>query len=111
MNFLEETKKAITQSRHTEHDIIYIGSSISEHQCTWDEFCKLSDFEYDAGYGAPEIPIDLIIVFNNNEQMVRREYDGSEWWEFQNNFAMPKNKLPITTLKGSFWHKLSDINE
>lgn len=36
---------------------------------------------YDSGYGSAEIREDLLIV-GDGWWLERREYDGSEWWEF-----------------------------
>ena len=35
MNLLEETQEAIIDSGHTVKDIIFIGSKVSGHSCTW----------------------------------------------------------------------------
>lgn len=34
------------------------------------------------GYGASAIATDLIIYFYDNTYIIRGEYDGSEWWEY-----------------------------
>lgn len=39
------------------------------------------DFEYDAGYGI--MNVDGFIAFKDGTWMERREYDGSEWWEYK----------------------------
>ena len=96
--FLAETKGGIAQSGHTEKDIIFIGSADGEYSCT--------------GYGASEIPTDLIIVFSDGQQMWRGEYDGSEWWEYSTPFEMPEKETKrITKLKGSLWDSVASINE
>lgn len=95
INFLEETKKDIQDFKHQVEDIVFIGSMISGHQCSWSEFETLADFEYDNGYGLAEIAQDLIIVFSNGDWMHRDEYDGSEWWAPLRAFQYPKQVLPI----------------
>lgn len=34
------------------------------------------------GYGSAAIATDLIIYFKDHTYIVRGEYDGSEWWEY-----------------------------
>lgn len=98
MNLLKETKDAIASSRHTEADIVFIGSEATGHECTWAEFCTLADVEYDAGFGAAEVAKDLCIVFSDGQKMWRGEYDGSEWWEHSTQFKRPEKALPIARL-------------
>ncbi len=112
MNLLEETKIGINESGHNISDILFIGSEKTGHQCTWDQFKKIADFEYDNGFGSAGIAMDLIIVFGDAQQMTRNEYDGSEGWDYTTKFALPATKLPITCLGGDdhLWVDLADIN-
>ena len=112
MNFLAETIDAIKRAGKTIDDIIFIGSEQSGHCCTWDEFEKMADFDYDNGYGGQDIPRDLIIVFADKTIMRRGEYDGSEWWEWMPIFEMPKEKHKITKLysENDSWYDLNEIN-
>lgn len=82
MNFLQETKQAVKESGHKQADVMFIGSKDGEYRMDWKKFCKNADFEYDEGYGSPHIAIDLIIYFTDHTYIVRNEYDGSEWWEY-----------------------------
>lgn len=113
-NLLEETREAITNSGHTESDIVFIGSEKTGHQCTWDEFCVIANVEYDEGYGAAEVAQDLIIVFSDGQKLWRGEYDGSEWWEHSTLFKQPEASLPIHRLivgEGrTGWVDLKDLN-
>ena len=115
INFLKETKDAIKLSGHNENDVIFIGSEKSGHQCTWDEFCKIADFEYDNGYGAQMVAKDLIFVFKDGQKMWRSEYDGSEWWEYSTKFNKCEESHPIIRLSANSyevgWVNLDDINE
>jgi len=79
MNFLEETISAMESSGNLLEDISFIGSEVSGHSCTWDDFIQMADKDYDNGYGAPEVAQDLVIVFKNGTKMKRGEHDGSEW--------------------------------
>lgn len=113
MNLLDETIEGIAASRHSPEDIIFIGSCLSGHQCTWEEFCALANREYYNGYGAAEVAIDLRIVFRDGQQMWRGEYDGSEWWEFSMPFVRPQETKAIRSVftDGIGWGSLAQINE
>lgn len=84
MNFKKETYEAIIDSGHKREDVMFIGSLDGKYRINMDEFDKYSDFEYDSGYGAAQIAQDLIIYFYDNTYIRRGEYDGSEWWEYNN---------------------------
>ena len=109
ISLIVETLTAIKASGHTPADLIFIGSEESGHSCTWREYQQLADFEYNSGYGANEIPTDLILVFSDGSTMWRGEYDGAEWWEFSPPFIMPEDLKPIKTLKGTW--ELANYNE
>jgi len=80
MNLLKETLDKLANSNHVPSDIKFIGS-VSGYSCTWEEFQKLANIEYDSGYGSQIVASDLIIIFSDNSWLERREYDGSEWWK------------------------------
>lgn len=110
-NLLDETITAIEESGHMPADIVFIGSEISGHECTWEVFQVLANREYDDGYGGQEVCSDLIIVFSDGEKMWRSEYDGSEWWSYSTPFVQPADRLPIATLFGKRgWERLAEAN-
>ena len=111
MTLFEETKSIIECLHQSVDDNIFIGSQVSGHACTWEEFCTLADFEYDNGYGGQEVATDLIIVFRDMTIMSRSEYDGSEWWKVRTPFRMGKDKKPITALTGATWCSLAELNK
>ena len=113
MNLLQETIQSIKRSGHEIKDIMFIGSEHSGHSCTWKEFETLADQDYDDGYGAAKVAIDLIIVFKDGAKMWRGEYDGSEWWNFSTPFKMPEETHPIKNLftNSVGWDELNRINE
>lgn len=98
MNLLKETVESITESGHTPEDVVFIGSEASGHECTWEQFQRLADVDYDAGFGAQKVASDLVIVFRDGQSMNRSEYDGSECWNVMAPFKRPKKSLPITRL-------------
>lgn len=98
MNLLAETTEAITDSGHTTADIVFIGSRGSGHRCTWGEYTRLADVEYDAGFGAQEVASGLEIVFSDGSGMWRHEYDGSEGWAYRQPFVEPTASKSIVRL-------------
>ncbi len=118
MNLLSETVDCLNDVQRTPSDIIFIGSEVSGHSCTWDEFTNLADIEYafaDTGYAwqsaQQEIASDLIIVFRDGGRLRRWEDDGSEGWEFVKPFVMPENLKPIRRLDRGCWETLEDLNK
>lgn len=111
LNLKKETLEAIKNSGHQTADIIFIGSEESGHQCTWKQFAKLANRDYDDGYGGAQVASDLIIVFSDGAKMWRGEYDGSEWWEYSSPFKRPAENHPISSLFADVgWDSLSTIN-
>jgi hypothetical protein len=98
INLLKETLSAIERSGHTVKDIAFIGSQTGDYACTWAEFEKLADKEYDNGYGGQEVACDLIILFTDGTEMWRHEYDGSERWTWREKFSPCANPRLIHTL-------------
>lgn len=116
VNLLQETIADIEASKSSISDIIFIGSADQEWSCTWEEFTKLADVEYDAGYGAPEVATDLVIGFRDGSKLQRAEYDGSEWWEyimpFKLDYTQAGRTKTITKLVTSAvgWDSVGKIN-
>ena len=112
MNLLQETLEALSLADKTPADVVFIGSLISGHSCSWEAFTALADREYDAGYGRQEVAEDLTIVFHDGDRLERREYDGSEWWELVRVTKTPEAK-PLKTIfvgeKGG-WCALAELN-
>lgn len=81
-NFKKETYEAIEKSGHKRDDVMFVGSYDGEYRIDIDKFDKISDFNYDKGFGAAEIATDLIVCFKDGSYLEREEYDGSEWWRF-----------------------------
>ena len=111
-NLYADTVQTMEQIDKKPSDIGRIGSYDGEYECTWSEFKKLADFNYDSGYGGTKVATDLIILFRDGTWLERNEYDGSEWWtyrtppDFNSLFDIPKE---IESLQGRGF--LSDIHE
>lgn len=112
-NLLTETKAAIKDSGHKPADIVFIGSSDAEYRCTWAEFQKVANVQYDSGYGAQEVATDLVIRFSDGKSMWRHEYDGSEYWEYDPpaNVDYSKPGKPITVLAGNYWPSMAALHD
>ena len=79
VNFLKETISVMGKYTLDPKEIIYIGDRKSS--CSWEDFQKIANIEYDNGYGGVAIIKGLIIVFKNGVEMYRGGYDGREGWE------------------------------
>ena len=114
MNLLKETIEDIKQSGHKPEDIVFIGSEGSGHSCSWAEFTELADRDYDSGFGAQKVAVDLVVVFSDGAKMWRDWYNGSEYWNYLAPFEMPKETRRITNLfvtpTRSGWMDLAEIN-
>ncbi len=113
-NLLYETLETLQQYYLKEDDIEWIGSHDGEYVISWEEFKEISkDINYDGGYGGQVIAKDIVIV-GKNWWLSRGEYDGSEWWEYNekpeiNKKPNVKNKK-FTKVKGGSWESLSELN-
>lgn len=109
MNLLKETKEVLSEHGKTFDDVLWIGGS--DFTISIDDFKKLADVEYDAGFGAPEVAVDLVIV-GRDWWLERTDYDGAEDWAFK---ALPekpeeerKIKRVVTDEIG--WDSLEGMN-
>lgn len=82
MNLLNETLNILKENGKTTADVRWVGRGSVNAKCSWDDFAKQANFEYDAGYGSAEIPGDLIVA-GDDWWLERAEHGGSEWWEFK----------------------------
>ena len=79
-NLLQETISILEHNGKTQEDVLWVGDT--SKKTTWENFERISNFEYDSGYGGTEIERSLLIV-GDTWWLERGEYDGSEWWEFK----------------------------
>ena len=81
INFLTETMHALALSGKTPEDVVGIGID-GKSSTSWESFERDANFHYDNGYGGAEINEKLVILFKDSSWLSRGEYDGSEWWEY-----------------------------
>ncbi len=111
-NLLEETINDIRNAELSIDNIIFIGSSDGEYECTWQEFKLLADAEYDSGYGGQEVMQDIIIIFADGSKMLRGEYDGSEWWDIHKPLVKRVDCKKLTSLFPAYsWETIAENEE
>lgn len=86
-NLLEETRNILKEYDKYETDIKYVrvkNIRTGEYvYVSWESFKNtIKGYNYDNGYGEQYVWKDLRVVLYNEEYLKRREYDGSEWWEY-----------------------------
>lgn len=82
MNLLRETEQVLEDHGHTWDEVTFIGSCDGKYGVTVDHFKRIADVEYDNGFGAAEVPTELVITLRCGANLTRHEYDGSESWEY-----------------------------
>jgi hypothetical protein len=97
-NFLAETKEILSEYGKTEQEVWWVGSKDGSLSIDWPHFVTQADFEYDSGYGLQEIASDLVVV-GADWWMERREYNGSEWWEFMTAPLRLSNAKPFAVMR------------
>jgi hypothetical protein len=73
---------------------ILLRSNYSKEE--YDDFLKKLDFSYDNGYGTQMLY--GIVWFDNGAWLSRGEYDGSEWWIFNEYPRIPEILVNTKTI-------------
>lgn len=99
-NLLQETIELMDEFNKSERGILFIGSSITNHACTWEEFKILADREYDETSGEQRVCWDLIIVFKDHSWFSRVEpyYGSIERWKFNKTPSLKENPQKIESI-------------
>lgn len=95
INLLDETLEVFRDFGITPDQVLYVTDDV--FWCTWDEFAIAANRKYDNGYGYQEVWPSLKIV-GDGWWFERREYDGSEWWEFYTPPYKPNCKGKVSIL-------------
>lgn len=109
-NFLKETREVIKANNKTTDDVIWVGNG--EYVISWSDFEKIANVDYDSGYGAQEMPTDILIV-GKDWWMEREEYDGAESWSFKTLPKKQEKTKPFKhiTIEHCMWMSLADLND
>ena len=99
-NLLEETKEKLVGCHKTPKDVLWVGTSDGSEAITWEEFEKMADFDYDNGYGAVDIRLNLVIV-GKDWWLERYEYDGDEFWIYKKQPKLQENPKKLTRVKAT----------
>lgn len=108
MNLLQETTEKLMNHDKTWNDVLWIGGS--DFTISMGDFKSLANREYDDGYGSQIVAQDLKIV-GKDWWLERREYDGSEWWDYM---TLPIKPLEQKSVKrviaiGVGWQSLAEM--
>lgn len=107
MNLLKETIDILEENGKSLDDVLWFGCVDFEIE---QDIKQTFDVEYHQGYGSAEIATDLIVV-GDGFFLERREYDGSEWWEFKKMISRPSVKRTnVTVCNGDMWASLEEMN-
>ena len=90
-NLYEETMETLKNWGKTPEDILFIATATQ--MCNFETFAAAAKaYDYDAGFGLPEVNMDLVIV-GEDWWLGREEYDGSEWWHFYKKPSLTNQKF------------------
>lgn len=96
-NLLAETERCFSELNFSWDDVAFIACD--DFSISIENFRQVAaTADYDAGYGAPEVAQDLIIVFKNDSWLERDEYDGSEGWIYRHLPYKPETERKIHAL-------------
>lgn len=78
-NYAEEFAAVLKVHNYTLLDIAWVGTT--KFKIPVSEFISVAkNTIYNAGYGRPKTPGDIIVVMEDGSWFKRNEYDGSEYW-------------------------------
>ena len=98
MNLLKETTQVLKKNKLTVKDVLWVGTSDGKQTCSWEQFSKIANIEYDNGFGGSEIGENLVVV-GESWWLERGEYDGSEWWEFKSTPRLKSKTKMLTAVR------------
>ena len=104
-NLLKETTIALKEQGKTWDDVLWVGSKDLEISVS--NFKAMANKKYNDGYGAPLVPMDLVIV-GDSWWLERQEYDGAEFWQFKEQPKRPRKRGSVKTLITSGYYYLAD---
>lgn len=108
INLLEETRDALKKYGIEWEDVVWIGGN--DFEIPFRDFIRLAyQTDYDNDFGRQYVASDLTIITSLG-RFVRKEYDGSEGWEFIKS-QMPYHKYyDVSSLVSEEgWQTLAEI--
>lgn len=102
VNFLQETLKHLQAHQQSPTTVLWVGSANGATAGTWNDFTKLADFDYDNGYSGQRIANDLVIVYSDDHWSSRGEYDGSEWWEYNEKPLIKPDHKRLESVRSNY---------
>ena len=94
-NYMEEFNHVLSLHDYTIDNIVWIGTS--DFKIPISEFIKVAtNTVYNAGFGQPETPSDIVVVMDDNSYFERREYDGAEYWFHKNPLREPHTTFHLS---------------
>lgn len=110
-NLLVETIEELNDAGHSVDEVNWVGSRDGRYVCSWADFAKIADLNYDDGFGAAEIAEDLVVV-GSDFWLERHEYDGAEGWEYKQLPTVSEFQIkPLTTLRRGMWDTVASAHE
>lgn len=94
-NLYNETLGILKENGKTESDVVWFGQLLNSDNAVEyprEKFKAFLDFNYESGYGIPEVDEYLYIV-GHDWWLERHEYDGLEWWEYK---TLPNRPTTVT---------------
>ena len=99
INLLQETLVSLKGFNKTPDDVCYI--ILDSRRTTFEDFSEVAkNIDYDKGYGCAYISLDLCIV-GDTWWFSRGEYDGSEWFKYNEKPPMPADVLDIKDMRSA----------
>lgn len=96
-NLLAETERYFSELNLSWDDVAFIACD--DFSISIENFRQVAaTADYDAGYGAPEVAQDLVIVFKNDGWLERHEYDGAEGWVYRHLPYKPEVEREVHAL-------------
>ena len=108
-NLWEETINVLNKHGLSFDDILYIqGQDFRIQKENFEAVAKWTN--YNAGFGSQKVATDLVVV-GEDWWLDRKEYDGSEWWEFNKKPERLEQLVEIDILSGGMWDTLKELKE
>ena len=108
-NLWKETIRVLEEHGKTFENVEYIqGTDFGITKENFEKVAKKSN--YNSGFGSPKVAEDLVVV-GDNWWIERRDYDGSEWWEYKEKPKQISKIKEVSNIADGMWMKLAELNE